>query len=478
MSKTVLHDGDEGVTLIVRDAKGKRSKKAPKPELPARQPVHVVYGGGHLFKAGTPDKLGRIALESLAKFASGADGLARAMHLPGSELLPTSKKRAAEMERVWEQDPDSLKAENHNAWLACSVYHRTKAKLETEPVEDIRIDFEDGYGFRPDTEEDEHAVTAALELSSAFRDDKLPFMSGFRVKSYAGQTRKRANRTLHIFFETFLDSTGGKLPQNFVVNLPKVTDKKEVEQFCRDLKKIEKKAALKEGSIRIEIMVEHPLALFDGKGGSALRGIAEAARGRCIAAHFGAYDYTAVLGIAASYQDITHPACDFARQMMLAALSPLGIRLSDSVTTQMPVAVHKGDDLTESQQAENSASVHFGWRTHFSNVRRSMANGFYQSWDLHPNQLVARYAAVYSFFLESAAAQGSRLRGFLDKATQATLTGNEFDDAASAMGIVNFFRQGLDCGAFIEAEIENAAGISAADLRSLSFAEFSAKADS
>ena len=74
-------------------------------------------------------------------------------------------------------------------------------------------------------------------------------------------------------------------------------------------------------------MIEHPFAIIDRKGNFALRGLAEAARGRCVAAHFGAFDHTAALGIAASHQDIAHPACDLARQLMLLGLKPLGIRL-------------------------------------------------------------------------------------------------------------------------------------------------------
>ena len=57
--------------------------------------------------------------------------------------------------------------------------------------------------------------------------------------------------------------------------------------------------------------------------------------------------------------------------------------------------------LSARQVEENRAAVHRGWKLHYENVRRSMANGFYQGWDLHPAQLPARYAAVYSFFLEN-----------------------------------------------------------------------------
>lgn len=438
MSKTVLHDGDEGVELIVRDAKPKRPKKSANTDTPTRSPVHVVYGGADRFSAETPAKLGRIALATLEEYAPNYKEFARVFELGGD---------------------------------AASVFDRVRSKLSSEPVEDFRIDFEDGYGFRPDAEEDADATRAARELAASFKNRSVTPFSGSRVKSYSPETRDRAKRTLNIFLEALIESTKGRLPENFVVTLPKVTEKKEVSAFCRDLKRIEKEHRLKEGAVKIEIMVEHPLALVDKKGNLALRAIVEAARGRCVAAHFGAFDYTASLGIAASHQAIDHPSCDFARQMMLAALKPLGIRLSDSVTTQMPVPIHKGQKLNAKQKAENKTAVIEGLKIHFQNVTRSMSNGFYQSWDLHPNQLIARYAAVYAFFLASLKPQATRLRAFIERATQATLTGNSFDDAATAMGIINFFRQGLECGALSEKEIENAAGVTAAALRKKSFAD-------
>jgi citrate lyase beta subunit len=465
MSKTVLHEGDEGVTLIIRDAKRRPPEKTNRTEAFSRSPVHVVYGGADRFASGTAGKLGKIALRSLETYASDLAEFASVFGLPSGGEFRKSRKNIKDLERQFVENPDELRSANYPAWLAAAVRERTLAKLRSEPIEDFRIDFEDGYGFRPDAEEDADAERCAAELAAAFRDRSITTFSGFRIKSYCPETRDRSRRTLNIFLDEFLELTRGKLPENFVVTLPKVTDKKEVAAMCRDLKKIEKMARIKERSVKIELMVEHPLALIDKKGNFALRQIVEAARGRCVAAHFGAYDYTAALGIVASHQDIAHPACDFARQMMLAALTPLGIRLSDSVTIEIPAPIHRSEKLSAKQKAENKAAVIAAWRTHYSNVRRSMASGFYQSWDLHPNQLVARYAAVYSFFLETADAQAARLRAFIEKATKATLTGNTFDDAATAMGIVNFFRQGLDCGALRESEVESATGLTIKELR-------------
>ena len=216
-------------------------------------------------------------------------------------------------------------------------------------------------------------------------------------------------------------------------------------------------------------MIETPGSLIDEKGRIALAELVEAAGGRCHSAHFGAYDYTSALGISAAHQHLRHAACNFARQMMLIALAPLGIRCVDSVTTKMPVPIHRDEKLTDEQKDENRHSVHSGWREHFENVTLSMRNGFYQSWDLHPNQLVARYAAVYAFFMRSRDADAARLRGFIEKATKANLTGNVFDDAASVNGLLNFFRLGMDCGAFTPAEIKKATSLSPHELKHLKF---------
>src|SRR5258708_2178325 len=128
-------------------------------------------------------------------------------------------------------------------------------------------------------------------------------------------------------------------------------------------------------------MIEAPQSI------AILGELLDATRGRCAAAHFGAYDYTASCGFAPEHQHLRHPACDFARSMMQAAYAGTGIRLSDGVTTTLPV----GKDV---------AVVHAAWKVHYDNIRYSMASGFYQSWDLHPAQLPARFAAVYAFHLE------------------------------------------------------------------------------
>lgn len=466
MSKTIYHDGDEGVLLIIKDKK----KDKPVVQNLARSPVHVVYGGAHLFKANTAQKLGKIALATMQQYTPNFVEFAQAMRMEGSDTLPNSSASVAALEKQLAKNEQAVKSENFTAWLAWTVYNRTIEKLTREPVEDLRIDFEDGYGFRKDKEENAHAESASDEMAKALESGTLPDSSGFRIKPLAAETYDRGIKTLERFLNNLLDKTGGKLPPNFVVTLPKVASRKEISALVKHLDKIEKRAGLPGRPIGIEIMIETPQAILDDRGRVPLRKLVEAADGRCTSAHFGAYDYTAALGISGTHQQIHHPACDFARQMMLTALSPLGIRLSDSVTTQMPVVIHKKEE-DESHAAENRRSVYNGWHRHFHNVTRSMINGFYQSWDLHPNQLPARYAAVYTFFLTSVDVQAQRLTGFVEKATQANLTGNQFDDAASAQGVVNYFRRAINSGAVTQAETEALTGIPGADLMSMSFGE-------
>ena len=407
--------------------------------LQSRQPVHVVYGGAHLFKADTVRKLGDIALKSLRTDAAGEAAFSKIFNLKSD--------------------------------IANTIYGRVWNKLQTEAVEDLRIDFEDGYGFRRDAEEDKHAVEASNELAKALQDKTITPFCGFRVKSFQTETMQRAVRTLDLFLTNLLEKTGGAIPPNFVVALPKVERAAQVSVLAELLSEFEAKNNLPEGALKLEILIETPTAIVDENGLINLRKLVEAANGRCVAAHFGAYDFTSSLGITTEKDLLHHQICDFARNWMQIALSPLQIRLSDSVTTRLPVAVHKGERLSQEQLNENHQAVVTGWQTHFANVTRSLENGFYQSWDLHPAQLVARYAAVYSFFINGLDSSARRLRGFVEKSTQAMLTGNQFDDLASANVLLNFFNRALNCGALTEAEVVAKTNLSLNELRGGSFSK-------
>jgi hypothetical protein len=164
-----------------------------------------------------------------------------------------------------------------------------------------------------------------------------------------------------------------------------------------------------------------------------------------------------------------HPVCDFARHVQQVSLAGTGVWLSDGATNVMPVPVHRADQLSEQQAAENRRVVHAAWRLHFDHVRRSLVHGYYQGWDLHPAQLPTRYAAVFSFFLEGWEQAAARLSNFVGQAAQATLVGEVFDDAATGQGLLNFFLRALNCGAVSEDEVVAATGLTRAELATRSF---------
>ena len=423
----------------LRDTNAELARRYPG-DVGTRQPVHTVYGGAHLFTADTPQKLGRVALRALEEYAPDSEQLALAVGLADEQL-------------------------------AAHVHGRVFDKLRAEPVEDFRIDFEDGYGVRPDAEEDGHAASVATEVARGMRDRTLPAFLGMRIKPLSDELHARSLRTLDIFLTTLVEQGGG-LPENWVVTLPKIMHPDQAAAFADALEALESRLGLDAETLRFEAMVETPQLVMDAEGRSALPALVEAGRGRLVAAHFGTYDYTAALNITAAHQRMRHPACDFARHMMQVAYAGTGIWLSDGSTTVMPVPVHRvGADgsLSERQQADNRASVHRAWRLHYDDVRHSLATGFYQGWDLHPAQLVTRYTAVYTFFLEGIEAAAARLRNFLARAAQATLVGDVFDDAATGQGLLNFFLRGINSGALSEAEAGAMVDLTAAELRTRSF---------
>lgn len=438
-----------------------------------RQPVHTVYGGAHLFKADTSRRLGELGLRSLDEFAPNFVEFAQAVGLPGADELPRSPGEAAALEDYLKADPETFRKESRAAWLAHTIYHRVRDKLRREPVEDFRIDFEDGYGNRPDEEEDGHAAAAAEEVAAGMNIGALPPYTGIRIKPFTEELRERSIRTFDIFLTTLAEKTRGELPKNLVITLPKVTLPDEVAALVHLLGRLEPALDLEPGALRIELMIETTQSILNERGECNLLPLVSAARGRCVAAHFGTYDYTAACNITAAHQHMTHPACDFARNMMQVALAGTGIWLSDGATNIMPVAPHRaakgGPPLTLSQVAENRAAVHRAWKLHYDHIQHSLVNGFYQGWDLHPAQLPTRYAAVYAFFLESLDAASERLRNFVEKAAQATLVGEVFDDAATGQGLLNYFLRAINCGAITEAEALPLTGLTVPEIRSGSF---------
>jgi citrate lyase beta subunit len=437
-----------------------------------RQPVHTVYGGAHLFKSDTTARLGVLALRALEQSAPDPLVFARAIGLEGADALPASLAADPILKSLLESNADSVRQEHKAAWMAQTIYARVVEKLRREPVEDFRIDFEDGYGNRPDAEEDAHAESAAAEVARALTAGTLSPFVGIRIKPFTEELRARSTRTLDIFLTTLVEQSGGSLPPNFVVTLPKVVIPEQVAALSDIFDLLEPALALPSGSLKMEMMVETTQSIINEHGESNLPRLLAAARGRCVGAHFGTYDYTASCQITAAHQHMLHPACDFARHMMQVAFGGTGIWLSDGATNIMPVAPHRaseGSPLTAQQEEENARSVQRAWRIHFEHVRHSLTNAFYQGWDLHPAQLPTRYAAVYSFFLESLEQASERLRNFVEKAAKATLVGDVFDDAATGQGLLNYFLRAINCGAVTEQEALSLTSLTLEELRSGSF---------
>jgi len=402
-----------------------------------RQAVHTVYGGAHLFRADSAQKLGTVALRSLDEYAPDAKTLAGAIGIDASE----------------------------------KIYARIVEKLRREPVEDFRLDFEDGYGNRPDEEEDGHATSAAAEVARGLAARTLPPFIGVRIKPLNEDLRARSIRTLDIFMTALLRETAGKLPSGFVITVPKIQLPEQMTAAVRFFEILEGKNNLEPGTLKIEPMIETPQAIINRDGRLGLHALVDAAEGRCRSIHFGVYDYTASCGITAAYQAMRHPSCDFARQVMLVSMAGTGIHLSDGATNILPVGPHRasnGQPLTSDQLRQNREAVHGAWRLGFDDNMHSLRNGFFQGWDLHPAQFVTRYAAVYHFFLGSLESASNRLKTFVEKAALASLFGDVFDDAATGQGLLNFFLRGMACGAITEEEAL-ATGLSLEEIRSRSF---------
>jgi hypothetical protein len=435
MNTSLSQESMQEITGKLRTTMVPFAKKYPG-ESGRRQPVHTVYGGAHLFKADSAGRLGSLAVRAFETYAPDAKTFAEVLDIPAN--------------------------------LADTIYERVAEKLSREAVEDFRIDFEDGYGTRPDAEEDGHTVAAAQEVAKGLEAGTLPPFIGIRIKTFSEELHARSIRTLDIFLTTLTQATGGRLPENFVVTLPKIVVPGQVALLSDIFDEMEPKLGLTTGSLKMEMMIETTQSIISDAGELTLPLLLEAARGRCIAAHFGTYDYTASCSITAAYQDMLHPACDFARSMMQVAFGGTGLWLSDGATNIMPVAPHRGE-ITPEQEAENRAIVHRAWKLHYGHIRHSLSNAFYQGWDLHPAQLPTRYAAVYTFFLEGLDAAGERLRNFVAKAAQATLVGDVFDDAATGQGLLNYFLRAINCKALTEQEAQEMTTITLDELRSGSF---------
>jgi citrate lyase beta subunit len=380
-------------------------------ERATRQPVHTVYVPADRYDAGLVPRWGAEALRALDEHGGSAEEYAATLGLP--------------------------------AELAEDVLARVRAKLASEPVEDLRIDFEDGYGVRTEAEEDAAVEAAAAALVKSIDGGQGAPFHGIRFKSFEAPTRSRGVRTLARFVEAVV--VDGAAPPGFVVTLPKVTSVDQVAAMVHVCDRLESALGLASRDLGFEIQVETPQAILGPDGTSLVARMVHASGGRCTGLHYGTYDYSASCGIAAAYQSMEHPAADHAKAVMQVAAAGTGVRLSDGSTNVLPV----GD----------RDHVHAAWALHARLVRRSLERGFYQGWDLHPAQLPSRYAATYAFYREGLPAAAERLRDYV-----AQVSSGVMDEPATARALADFIVRGLDCGAVDDSEVLELTGIDRARL--------------
>ncbi|WP_406030058.1 aldolase/citrate lyase family protein [Nocardioides sp. NBC_00163] len=379
-----------------------------------RQPVHTVYVPGDRYSDKTVAEWSAESGQVLAEFGGSV----------------------AEVAEAFDLSPD----------LADQIYDRVTAKLADEPIEDLRIDFEDGYGDRPDEDEDAAVVAAARALAATVRDGSATPFHGIRIKSFEAPTRHRGLRTLDLFLGELVREGG--LGDGFVITLPKVTSVEQVTAMVTALDALEAVHGIGAESLRFEIQVETPQAILGSDGTALIARMIAAGAGRVTGLHYGTYDYSASLGVAAAFQSMEHPVADHAKDVMQVAAAGTGVFVSDGSTNVLPV----GDP----------DAVRAAWRLHSRLVSRSLARGIYQGWDLHPAQLPSRYIATYAFFREGLEVASARLRAYVHGGHSSYL-----DEPATAAALAAFVLRGVECGAVAADEVETLAGIDQAKLAEL-----------
>ena len=372
-------------------------------DRPGRQPVHTVYVPADRYRSTVCREWGDAALATLDEHNSIFAAL------------------------VDEQGADAVDLES-----------RVRSKLVSEPVEDLRVDFEDGYGARSDEVEDGHASSAARDLATSIREGTAAPFFGIRMKCLEAPTRRRGLRTLAIVVGELVAAQAPL--DGFVTTLPKATSVDQVAAMVHICEQLEQTFNLGVGTLRFEIQVETPQAILGPDGTALVARMVHAADGRCTALHYGTYDYSAFCGIAAEYQSMAHPVADYAKLVMQAAAAGTGVRLSDGSTNILPV----GDD----------EAVRDAWRLHLGLVRRSLERGYYQGWDMHPAQLPTRYAATFGFYRDGLPRASGRLRNYLDHTGSGVL-----DEPATARALADYLLRAANCGATNAAELHELTGL-------------------
>ncbi|AKU18461.1 DUF6986 family protein [Luteipulveratus mongoliensis] len=369
-----------------------------------RQPVHTVYVPADRFDADVVRRWGASALELLSSYAPTPASLAAAVSEPVDEVE--------------------------------AVYERVRAKLGREPIEDLRVDFEDGYGRRTDADEDA-AVSAAVREMLTMGDARPPWF-GIRFKAFEESTRARGVRTLVAFLAGVCRE--GRVPDGLVVTLPKVTSHEQVSAMAELCSRVEEALEIRSTSITFEIQIETPQAVLGHDGVASVARMLHASGCRCTGLHYGTYDYSAGLGIAAAFQSLEHPAADHAKAVMQVAAAQTGVRVSDGSTNI--IAFGTRDE------------AHSTWALHHRLVTRSLERGIYQGWDLHPGHLPTRYLANYLFYRRALPDAAARLRAYVAREESGVM-----DEPATARMLAAALLRGVHCGALDAAEVTELANL-------------------
>lgn len=361
-----------------------------------RQPVHTVYVPVDRFCANTPSIWGTAARGAMDE------------HGPLAGIVPGVDEQIESLVR---------------------------AKLATEPVEDLRIDVEDGYGSPAGDVEDADVCAAANALARAITEGIAPQFVGIRMKSLEHPTRRRGVRSLDLFLGALLERV--PVPAGFRVTLPKVTSVAQVEAMVELCAALEQTYRLP--PLRFELQVETPQAVLGADGTAPVARMLHASGGRCAGLHYGTYDYSAALGIAAAQQSLEHPVADHAKAVMQVAAAGTGVPVCDGSTNVLPMG--------------STRDVRTAWVLHAGLVRRSLERGFYQGWDLHPGQLPSRFATTFAFFRAGLPAAAERLRDYRERRSTGVL-----EEPATAAALTDFLRRAVHCGAASAAEVTALAG--------------------
>jgi hypothetical protein len=397
----------------------------------------------------------------LARAYPGEDGRRQPVHtvyVPADRYTP-------DLPRQWAEQAAAVVAEQ-GGWaelcrevgvpepLVAAVAERAEAKLAAEPIEDLRLDFEDGYGPRSDDVEDADAVAVAERLADALAAGTAPAFVGLRFKCFEAPTRRRGLRTLDLFLTTLIGKHGA-LPDSLVITFPKVSTVSQVEAMVAACEAYESAAGLPAGRLRFEIQVETPQLIIGADGTAPVAAAIHAGNGRVTSLHYGTYDYSASLQVSAEYQSMEHPVADVAKGIMQVAVAGTGVHLSDGSTNIVPVGT--------------ADEIRSAWRLHHRLVRRSLEGAIYQGWDLHPAQLPTRYIANIAFYREGFDRAAGRLRTYLTKAASEFVKNSAvMDEPATARALARYLYRGHVCGAVTETELVGAVGLDAGRLELLS----------